>query len=92
MKMKIRFFMTGLLALAILAPAANALTVQNADTKPYELKWTPKGGKIATLSLKASSSADIDCKAGCTVSFDGKDHVVDAKATKIMIKGGKLVL
>jgi hypothetical protein len=90
--MKIRFFITGLLALAVLAPAANALTVQNADTKPYELKWTPKGGKIATLSLKASGSTDIDCKAGCTVNFDGKDQAIDGKAVKIMIKGGKLVL
>lgn len=90
--MKTRFFMTAALALAVLAPAANALTVQNTDTKPYELKWTPKGGKVATLSLKASGSADIDCKLGCTVNFAGKDQTIDGKAVKIMIKGGKLVL
>jgi nitrous oxidase accessory protein NosD len=91
MKMKIRFFMTGLLALAVLAPAANALTVQNADTKAYELKWTPKGGKVATLSLKASSNTDIDCKAGCTLNIGGKDQTVDGKAAKIVIKGGMFV-
>ena len=90
--MKTRVFIAAALALAVLAPAANALTVQNTDTKPYDLKWTPKGGKIATLSLKASGSADIDCKAGCTLNFAGKDQVVDGKAVKIMIKGGKLVL
>jgi hypothetical protein len=92
MKMKTRFFIAGALALAVLAPAANALTVQNTDTKAYELKWTPKGGKVATLSLKASGSADIDCKVGCTLNIGGKDQAVDGKATKIVIKGGMFVL
>ena len=89
--MKTTVFMTGLLALTILAPAANALTIENTDKAPYTLKWTPKGGKAADLEVKASAKADIDCKAGCVLSLGGKDTTVDGKLVKIMIKGGKLV-
>lgn len=88
--MKTRVFMTALLALTVLAPAANALTIQNDDKAPYTLKVTPKGGKATDLKIKASASADVDCKAGCTIELGKDTKTVDAKTMKLMIKGGKL--
>lgn len=90
--MKTPLFIATALALAVLASAANALTLQNTDATVHTLKWTPKGGNATELSLKAAGSADIDCKAGCTLTMDGKDQSVDGKALKITIKGGKFVL
>ena len=43
--MKTQVFVASLLALAVIAPAANAMTVQNLDTAAYKVMLTPTGGK-----------------------------------------------
>ena len=54
--MKTRVFMAGLLALAVLAPAANALTVQNDDMSAYTVTVKPKSGKASDVTIKAKAS------------------------------------
>ena len=90
--MNIRVFVAGALALAVLAPAANALTIDNKDKAAYTLKVVPKGGKEMDLAVKANSSADVDCKMGCTLTLGGKTESVDGKLAKITITGGKFVM
>jgi predicted porin len=90
--MNIRVFVAGALALAVLSPAAHALTIDNKDKTAYTLKVTPNGGKEMDVAVKASSNATVDCKMGCTLSLEGKTQAVDGKAAKIAIEGGKFVM
>lgn len=90
--MNIRVFVAGALALAVLAPAANALTIIDKDKTAYTVKVTPKGGKEMDLALKADSKADVDCKLGCQLSLNGKTQDVDGKLARIVIKGGKFAM
>lgn len=86
--MKIRLIFASLATLAVMATAANALSVVNTDKASYTIKVTPKGGKAMELTLKANATATIDCKAGCQLALNGKTQDVDAKATRIWIKSG----
>jgi hypothetical protein len=86
--MKAKIFMLSLLALAAVAPAANALTVQNDDKAPYTIKVTPTSGKAFDVSIKASAKADVDCSKGCTLALNGKTQVVDAKSKLVKIESG----
>lgn len=91
--MKLRVLVASALALAVAAPvAANALTIDNQDKTPYTLKVTAKGEKAAEVAVKSSSTANVDCKAGCTLMLGTLSQKVDAKTTRITIKGGKLVM
>ena len=89
--MKAHVFIVSLLALSVLAPAANALTVQNEDKAPYTLKITPTGGKEVDLAVKAASNADVDCKLGCVLQLGKESKTVDGKIPSIMIKNGKFI-
>jgi hypothetical protein len=87
--MKTTVFMASLLALAVLAPAANALTVQNNDSKAYTLKWEPTGGKASDLKLLASGKADIDCATGGTLMLGAEKADCTNKTLTLSIKDGK---
>jgi hypothetical protein len=87
--MNIRVLVAGALALAVFAPAANALTITNQDKADYTLKVMPQGAKELDLAIKAGAKSDVDCKMGCTLSLNGKTQAVDGKLTKIVIKSGK---
>jgi hypothetical protein len=89
--MKTQVFVASLLALAVIAPAANAMTVQNLDKSTYKLMLTPTGGKAMEVDVKARAKTDVDCAKGCTISFDGKTQTFDGKAALVKIKDGKLV-
>ena len=86
--MNIRIIAVSITALAIMATAANALSVVNTDNTAYTIKVTPKGGKAMNLALKPNASANVDCKAGCQLALNGKTQDVDGKAVKIWIKAG----
>ena len=90
--MKTRVFVASALALAVLAPVANALTIDNMDKSAYTLKVMPKGGKEMNLAVKANANTNVDCKMGCTLSFNGKTETIGSKQTKIAIKNGKFVM
>jgi hypothetical protein len=90
--MNMRVFVASAIALAFVAPTANALTILDKDKTAYTVKVTPKGGKEADLAVKADSQADVDCKMGCQLSLNGKNQNVDGKLTKIVIKDGKFVM
>ena len=70
------------LALAIFAPSANALTIMDKDKIAYTVKVMPKDGKEIDLALKANASADVDCKAGCQLSLNGKTQAVTASSPR----------
>jgi hypothetical protein len=86
--MKNNIFMLSLLALVAVAPAANALTVQNDDKAAYTIKVVPTGGKEFDLSVKASAKTDVDCAKGCTLALNGKTETVDGKAKLVKIESG----
>jgi hypothetical protein len=90
--MKTQVFVASLLALAVIAPAANAMTVQNLDKTAYKLMLTPTGGRAKELDVKANAKTDVDCAKGCTISLDGKTQTFDGKAALVKIKNGKLVI
>jgi len=87
--MRLYVLVASALALAIAIPAANALTVVNQDKTAYKLTVTPKGGKVQHLTLKASGSANANCKNGCDISFGDQKATYDGKTAKVMIKDGK---
>lgn len=90
---KLHVLVASVLALAVAAPvAAHALTIDNQDKTPYTVKVKTAGAKTAEIAVKAGSTADVDCKAGCTLKLGKLSQKVDAKATKVMIKDGKLVM
>ncbi len=86
--MKTQVFVASLLALAVIAPAANAMTVQNLDTAAYKVMLTPTGGKATEVDIKANAKADVDCSKGCTLSIAGKTQTFDGKAALVKIKNG----
>jgi hypothetical protein len=91
--MKMHVLVAGALALAVIAPvSANALTINNQDKSPYTLKVKPKSGKEMDLTVKASASTDVDCKAGCSITLGKTSEKVDGKVGKITIKNGKFVM
>lgn len=79
------------LALTMLAPAANALTVINQDKTGYTLTVHPSGGKMQELKLKASGRVNASCTKGCELSFMNQKASYDGKVDRIWIKGGKFV-
>lgn len=89
--MKTRVFIAGALALASLATAANAFTVQNEDVTAYKLSVKPKSGKAEIMDVKSKASFDLKCEKGCTLTLGGKALSVDGKTVKVMIKDGHLV-
>jgi|GEM_PF-7016970 len=90
--MNIRTLFLSALALGAVATTANALTVMNLDNAPYTLKVMPKAGKAMDLALKAKGNAEIDCKAGCSITLNGKSQAFDGKTAKVMIKGAVFTL
>lgn len=91
--MKRHVLVASALALAVALPtAANALTIDNQDKAPYTLKVKAKGEKAAQVAVKASSTADVDCKAGCSLTLGKTTEKIDAKTARITIKDGKLVM
>lgn len=80
--------MMSLLALVALAPAANALTVQNDDKTPYTVTVTPKGGKAFELAIKGSAKGEVECGKGCDLALNGKTQTFDAKAKLVKIESG----
>lgn len=90
--MNIRILFLSALAVGTFATAANALTVTNLDNAAYTLKVTPTAGKAMDVAVKAKANAEIDCKAGCSVTLNGKSQVFDGKAVKFMIKGAAIAL
>jgi hypothetical protein len=79
------------LALTMLVPAANALTVVNQDKTAYMLTVHPAGGKMHEMTLKASGKIDTSCPKGCELSFLKQKASYDGKVTKVWIKDGKFV-
>lgn len=90
--MKTTVFVASLLALAITAPMASAMTVQNLDKTAYKLMLTPTGGKATEVDVKASAKADVDCAKGCTISIAGKTQTFDGKTALVKIKNGAFAL
>ncbi len=90
--MNTRVLMGCALALAIFAPSANALTIMDKDKAPYTVKVMPNGGKEIDVALKANATADVDCKAGCQLSLNGKTRNVDGTLTQITIQDGKFAM
>jgi hypothetical protein len=90
--MNTRVFVASLLALAIAAPAANALTIVNADKGDVTVKVKPKGTKTESLDIKAGGQSDVDCTKGCELTLGKVKQAVDGKVVTITIKGGKFVL
>lgn len=87
--MKTYLLIAGLTAAAFVAPAANALTITNADNAAYTVKVTPTSGKATDMPLKAKAKADVDCAKGCTLNLNGKTQAVDGKVKAIWIKSAK---
>jgi hypothetical protein len=79
------------LALTMLAPVANALTVINQDKTLYRLTVHPTGGKMQEITLKASGKIDAKCPKGCELQFMNEKASYDAKVAKVWIKDGKFV-
>jgi hypothetical protein len=79
------------LALTMLAPVANALTVINQDKTVYTLTVHPTGGKMQEVKLKASGKVNASCSKGCELSFMNEKASYDGKVAKVWIKGGKFV-
>ena len=90
--MNIRVLMGCALALAIFAPSANALTIMDKDKTAYTVKVMPKGGKEIDVALKANAATNVDCKAGCQLSLNGKTQAVDSKLARITIQDGKFAM
>jgi hypothetical protein len=90
--MNTRVFVASLLALAIAAPAANALTIVNADKGDIVVNVTPKGGKEVSVQLKAGNKAEVDCKKGCELTLGKVKQAVGGKVATVTVKGGKFVL
>jgi hypothetical protein len=90
--MNIRVLMASLLALAIAAPAAKALSIVNSEKTDVTVKVLPTGGKEADVAIKAGATADVDCKKGCELMLGKVKTKLDAKATTIAVKDGKFVL
>lgn len=89
--MKTRVFIAGALALASLATAANALTVQNEDASAYKVSVKQKGGVSGIVDVKSNASVDLKCEKGCTLTLGGKSMSIDSKTAKVMIKSGHLI-
>jgi hypothetical protein len=87
--MNIRVLVASAIALAVAAPAANALSLINTDKTDYTVTVTPKGGKAADVAVKANATVDVDCKAGCQLALKGKTQDVDGKTAKMWIKAGQ---
>lgn len=90
--MNIRVFVASALALAILAPAANALTIANSEKTGITVKVTPKGAKEMDLAIKAGAKADVDCKMGCELMLGSQKVSVDGKIATVTVKDGKFVM
>lgn len=90
--MNTRVFMASLVALAVTASAANALSIVNGDKADITIKVTPKGGTAADVAIKAGATADVDCSKGCELMLGKEKKEVTAKVKTITVKDGKLVL
>jgi len=96
MSKKLTAIAATIIASAMLATAANALTITNSDKVNHDIKFIVTGAKGETkVKVAAGATAMFDCSKGCKAHL-GKDKgandlVIAPTATTVTIAaGGKL--
>lgn len=87
--MNIRFAAALALGLAAAIPAADAMTVTNADKATHKITVLPKGAMALHLDLKAKQSATVDCAKGCQFMLGKVKASYGGKTAKVWIKNSK---
>ncbi len=99
MTSKFAIITAALVASAVLATSANALTIVNKDTHKHNVRImmsdAKKGDKPVEVKIDAGKSADFDCAKGCVAHLGKKDNAkkdVTLKGTEktLTIQGDKL--
>ncbi len=89
--MIIRTLLATVVVAALAVPAANAMTVVNADKSAEAFWFTPKHGKSQHVSLRSNHFITLDCKSGGTLKLSGNHETCSAKTARIWIKKGKFL-
>lgn len=84
---KLTVILATLVASAVLATSANALTVTNNDKVKHNVRFilstAKKGDKPAEVKVEPGKSADFDCSKGCSAHLGKKDK----GAKDLVLKG-----
>jgi hypothetical protein len=89
--MKSAFILAAALAALIAVPAANALTVVNADKATETITFSPKHGKHQHIALKRNHRVSLNCARGCELSLGKHKAMFTGKTARVWIRHGKFV-
>jgi len=92
MSNKLAIIAATIIASAVLATSANALTIVNKDTKNHNVRillaGAKAGDKPAQVKVEAGKSAEFDCSKGCSAHLGKKDK----GAKDVVLKGTEKTL
>jgi len=92
MSNKLTVILATLVASAILATSANALTITNNDKVKHNVRFilptAKKGDKPAEVKVDPGKSAEFDCSKGCSAHLGKKDK----GAKDVVLKGTEKTL
>ncbi len=78
-----------LLGLLLISSLATAVSLQNKDSKSYDIKVKGSSSTMST-SINSGTTKSSICRSSCTITVDGVGSIEASGSDKVVIKNGKL--
>ena len=77
-----------MLVLLLVSSISSAVSLQNKDSKSYDLKV--KGNSTMSTSISGGTTKGSICSSSCTIEVDGVGSIEASGSDRVVIKDGKL--
>jgi hypothetical protein len=78
-----------LLALILVSSMTQAVSLQNKDSKSYDIKVKGSSSTMST-SIGSGTTKGSICSSSCTIKVDGVGEIDASGSDRVVIKNGKL--
>jgi hypothetical protein len=78
-----------LIALVLVSSFAQAVSLQNKDSKSYNIKVKGSSSTMST-SINSGTTKGSICSSSCTIIVDGVGEIDASGSDRVVIKNGKL--
>ncbi len=78
-----------LISLVLLSSFAQAVSLQNKDSKSYNIKVKGSSSTMST-SINSGTTKGSICSSSCTIIVDGVGEIDASGSDRVIIKNGKL--
>ena len=78
-----------LLTLILVSSMTQAVSLQNKDSKSYDIKVKSSSSTMST-SISSGTTKGSICSSSCTIKVDGVGEIDASGSDRVVIKNGKL--